>query len=77
MSGSLGDGEEGRGTRRKAARLRPRSTTCRRGSQRARDPARRATATRDLGTIDAAHLREAHRILESGSTIGKVTLTGF
>ncbi|XUL94397.1 zinc-binding alcohol dehydrogenase family protein [Streptomyces galilaeus] len=35
------------------------------------------TATRDLGTIDAAHLREAHRILESGSAIGKVTLTGF
>jgi len=35
------------------------------------------TATRDLGTINAAHLREAHRILESGSAIGKVTLTGF
>jgi NADPH:quinone reductase-like Zn-dependent oxidoreductase len=37
----------------------------------------RTTATQDLGTINAAHLREAHRILESGSTIGKVTLTGF
>jgi zinc-binding alcohol dehydrogenase family protein len=35
------------------------------------------TATRDLGAINAAHLREAHRILESGSAIGKVTLTGF
>lgn len=35
------------------------------------------TATQDLGTINAAHLREAHRILESGSAIGKVTLTGF
>ncbi|MFI6406736.1 zinc-binding alcohol dehydrogenase family protein [Streptomyces sp. NPDC050548] len=37
----------------------------------------RTTATQDLGTINAAHLREAHRILESGATIGKVTLTGF
>lgn len=37
----------------------------------------RTTATQDLGTINAAHLREAHRILESGSAIGKVTLTGF
>ena len=37
----------------------------------------RTTATRDLGTINAAHLREAHRILESGAAIGKVTLTGF
>ncbi|MFD6183074.1 zinc-binding alcohol dehydrogenase family protein [Streptomyces goshikiensis] len=35
------------------------------------------TATRDLGTINATHLREAHRILESGSAIGKITLTGF
>ncbi|MET7572198.1 zinc-binding alcohol dehydrogenase family protein [Streptomyces sp. NPDC005492] len=37
----------------------------------------RTTATQDLGTIDAAHLREAHRILESGTAIGKLTLTGF
>lgn len=37
----------------------------------------RTTATRDLGAINAAHLREAHRILESGSAIGKMTLTGF
>ncbi|WP_019069680.1 zinc-binding alcohol dehydrogenase family protein [Streptomyces hokutonensis] len=37
----------------------------------------RTTATRDLGTINAAHLREAHRVLESGAAIGKVTLTGF
>ncbi|KPI02471.1 zinc-binding alcohol dehydrogenase family protein [Actinobacteria bacterium OK074] len=35
------------------------------------------TATRDLGTINAVHLREAHRILESGTAIGKLTLTGF
>ncbi|MFI7143003.1 zinc-binding alcohol dehydrogenase family protein [Streptomyces massasporeus] len=35
------------------------------------------TATRDLGTVSAAHLREAHRIMESGTAIGKVTLTGF
>ncbi|MEE1754477.1 zinc-binding alcohol dehydrogenase family protein [Streptomyces sp. SP18CS02] len=35
------------------------------------------TATKDLGTINAAHLREAHQIMESGSAIGKITLTGF
>ncbi|MGW7320086.1 hypothetical protein [Streptomyces sp. NPDC054854] len=35
------------------------------------------TATTDLGRVNAAHLREAHRILESGSAIGKITLTGF
>jgi zinc-binding alcohol dehydrogenase family protein len=35
------------------------------------------TATRDLGPINAANLREAHRILESGTAIGKITLTGF
>jgi zinc-binding alcohol dehydrogenase family protein len=34
------------------------------------------TATRDLGPINAANLREAHRILESGTAIGKITLTG-
>ncbi|MGC0314967.1 zinc-binding alcohol dehydrogenase family protein [Kitasatospora acidiphila] len=35
------------------------------------------TATRDLGPVNAANLREAHRLLESGSAIGKTTLTGF
>ncbi len=35
------------------------------------------TATRDLGPVNAAGLREAHRILESGTAIGKITLTGF
>ncbi|MFC9080362.1 zinc-binding alcohol dehydrogenase family protein [Streptomyces sp. NPDC057062] len=35
------------------------------------------TATRDLGPINAASLREAHRLQESGTTIGKTTLTGF
>ncbi|MFF3006461.1 zinc-binding alcohol dehydrogenase family protein [Kitasatospora sp. NPDC057940] len=35
------------------------------------------TATRDLGPINAANLRQAHRIQESGTTIGKITLTGF
>jgi zinc-binding alcohol dehydrogenase family protein len=35
------------------------------------------TATQDLGRINAANLREAHRILESGTSIGKTTLTGF
>ncbi|GGQ06791.1 zinc-binding alcohol dehydrogenase family protein [Streptosporangium pseudovulgare] len=35
------------------------------------------TATRDLGAVNAANLREAHRVLESGAAIGKITLTGF
>lgn len=35
------------------------------------------TATRDLGPINAANLREAHRLLESGTAIGKTTLTGW
>jgi zinc-binding alcohol dehydrogenase family protein len=37
----------------------------------------RSTATADLGPINAANLRRAHRLLESGSAIGKTTLTGF
>ena len=36
-----------------------------------------STATRDLGPINAANLREAHRLQASGTTIGKLTLTGF
>ncbi|MGW4894767.1 zinc-binding alcohol dehydrogenase family protein [Kitasatospora sp. NPDC004240] len=35
------------------------------------------TATVDLGPVDAANLREAHRRQESGAAIGKTTLTGF
>lgn len=35
------------------------------------------TWTRTLGRIDAANLREAHRQLESGSTIGKLVLAGW
>lgn len=37
----------------------------------------RSTATRNLGTINAANLKKAHEQLESGSTIGKVVLEGF
>lgn len=37
----------------------------------------RGTHTETLGKIDAANLREAHRRLESGSTIGKLTLAGW
>jgi hypothetical protein len=45
-------------------------------------PARRrgiltSTATQDLGPVNAANLRRAHRVLESGTAIGKTTLTGF
>jgi zinc-binding alcohol dehydrogenase family protein len=36
-----------------------------------------STATEDLGPINAASLRTAHRLLESGAAIGKTTLTGF
>ncbi|MBO1418832.1 zinc-binding alcohol dehydrogenase family protein [Streptomyces sp. FH025] len=35
------------------------------------------TATRDLGPVNAANLRTAHRLQESGTVIGKTTLTGF
>jgi NADPH2:quinone reductase len=37
----------------------------------------RTTWTRTLGAIDATNLREAHRQLESGTTIGKVVLAGW
>ncbi|MET8627272.1 zinc-binding alcohol dehydrogenase family protein [Kitasatospora sp. NPDC004669] len=37
----------------------------------------RTTATRDLGPVDAANLREAHRLQESGAAVGKTTLTWF
>lgn len=37
----------------------------------------RTTSTENLGTIDAQNLREAHRRLESGSAIGKLTLAGW
>lgn len=37
----------------------------------------RGTQTRTLSPINAANLREAHRQLESGSMIGKLTLTGW
>lgn len=36
-----------------------------------------STATRDLGPVNASNLREAHKIMESGTAIGKITLTGF
>jgi zinc-binding alcohol dehydrogenase family protein len=36
-----------------------------------------STATRDLGPINASNLREAHKVMESGTAIGKITLTGF
>ncbi|MEU5085080.1 MULTISPECIES: zinc-binding alcohol dehydrogenase family protein [Streptomyces] len=36
-----------------------------------------STAVKDLGRINAANLREAHRVMESGTAIGKITLTGF
>ncbi|MDU9001463.1 zinc-binding dehydrogenase (plasmid) [Streptomyces mirabilis] len=36
-----------------------------------------STATKDLGPVNAANLREAHSIMESGTAIGKITLTGF
>lgn len=35
------------------------------------------THAETLGTITAANLREAHRRLESGSTIGKIVLSGW
>jgi len=35
------------------------------------------THARTLGRIDAANLRAAHAMIESGHTIGKITLAGF
>lgn len=37
----------------------------------------RTTLTTPVGPIDAAHLRTAHRLIESGEAIGKVVLAGF
>ncbi|MGA7816301.1 zinc-binding alcohol dehydrogenase family protein [Caballeronia sp.] len=37
----------------------------------------RTTLGRDLGKIDAINLREAHRLLEEGRSIGKLVMTGF
>ena len=37
----------------------------------------RTTANTNLGTINAANLREAHRLVESGTVRGKVVLTSF
>jgi NADPH2:quinone reductase len=37
----------------------------------------RHTMTRNLGRMDAARLREAHGLVESGTMIGKVVLEGF
>jgi NADPH2:quinone reductase len=37
----------------------------------------RTTLTRRLGPINATNLREAHRLLESGRTIGKLALEGW
>jgi NADPH2:quinone reductase len=37
----------------------------------------KTTLGRDLGKINAANLREAHRLLEEGRAIGKLALTGF
>ena len=37
----------------------------------------RTTLKEELGRIDAATLRKAHGILESGKSVGKLVLTGF
>ena len=37
----------------------------------------RSTLTEVLGPINAANLRQAHRRMESGSTIGKLVLAGW
>lgn len=37
----------------------------------------RTTFQQDYGRIDAANLRRAHQLVESGTSIGKVVLTGF
>lgn len=37
----------------------------------------RTTLTSDLGPIDAAHMKDAHRLIESGKSIGKIVLSKF
>ncbi len=37
----------------------------------------RTTMTKNLGTINAANLKKAHALIESGTTIGKIVLEGF
>ena len=37
----------------------------------------RTTASECYGAIDAAHLRRAHALLESGKAVGKIVLEGF
>ncbi|HWT54694.1 MAG TPA: zinc-binding alcohol dehydrogenase family protein [Rhodocyclaceae bacterium] len=36
-----------------------------------------STARKQLGTINAINLKEAHRLIETGRTIGKLVLSGF
>jgi hypothetical protein len=35
------------------------------------------TATQEISPINAANLRKAHALIESGKTIGKVVLSGW
>jgi NADPH:quinone reductase-like Zn-dependent oxidoreductase len=35
------------------------------------------TVGKHLGTINATNLRAAHKVLESGKSIGKIVLEGF
>ena len=37
----------------------------------------KTTMTKNLGTINAANLKKAHALVESGTTIGKIVLEGF
>lgn len=37
----------------------------------------RTTMNKNLGPINAANLREAHRLIELGTTVGKIVLEGF
>jgi hypothetical protein len=37
----------------------------------------KATLKQVVGPIDAAHLRQAHALVESGKAIGKVVLAGW
>jgi NADPH:quinone reductase-like Zn-dependent oxidoreductase len=37
----------------------------------------RSTARTNLGLINAANMKRAHALVESGKTIGKVVLSGF
>ncbi|MFC7764601.1 zinc-binding dehydrogenase [Leucobacter soli] len=81
-----------RRSRRSASHSTPKTHSCGRGCRRSTSPSReilrqigelvdagkiRTTLTSILGAINAANLPQAHRLIESGTAVGKFGLEGF